>query len=275
MYGWLTGLMFSSCCFGALIWISIIQSRTSLFKAYKNYDQLFDAFPSTMNLLGESARWQIAVMVLTPLELLFTSIAKLLVLFRMLDFASTYENDAARRRWLLARKVAVSVVALGIAVGLVGGILSSLEYQKVLVHLKDADAAYADNILEALGFFKKAIGSFQVGNARLGMQEFSEALIQMMIFLTFAASGILCFRRITSVLRNSFVRKNAILSPVERMRQQIVVTVVVVFSTSLLRTAYACFVAISNFGQTIFEGLTTCEDYGNSLDFCDIRCYSW
>ncbi len=256
----------------------MIQSRTSLFMAYKNYDQLFDTFPPTIDLLGKAARWQIAVMLLTPFELLFTSIAKLLVLFRMLDFASTYDNDAVRRRWLFARKVSVSVVAIGIAVGLLGGTLATLEYQKVLVHLKDADAAMSGsdtpNILEALGFFKKAIDSFQVGNARLGMQEFSEALIQLMIFLTFAASGILCFRRITSVLRNSFVRKNAILSPVERMRQQIVFTVVVVFSTSLLRTAHACFVAISNFGQNISEGLTTCEEF-SSLDFCDIRCYSW
>ena len=114
MYGWLTGLMFSSCCFGALIWISMIQSRTSLFMAYKNYDQLFDTFPSTIDLLGEAARWQITVMLLTPFELLFTSIEKLLALFRMLDFSTATSKVASW--WLLlaaampfARRRAVTI----------------------------------------------------------------------------------------------------------------------------------------------------------------------
>ncbi len=92
----------------------MIQSRTSLFKAYKNYDQLFDRFPSTIDLQGEAARWQITVMLLTPFELLFTSIAKLLVLFRMLDFSTATFKVASW--WLLlaaampfARRRAVTI----------------------------------------------------------------------------------------------------------------------------------------------------------------------
>jgi hypothetical protein len=277
MYGWFTGLMFCSSCVGALIWFSMIQSRTPLFQAIKNLTdpQFMDMVQVTLTAFSDGARWQIAVMWLNPLELLFTCISMLLVLFRMLDFAAGYNNDyGTPRGWLLAQKVAVSLLVIGNSIGLVSAGLSTEQYLNMIGLLEDARAALVlGHLGDALKHSNDAIQSFQNGNEKIGMQEISEAVILLMIVLMFTAAGILCARRIASVFRNSLLSlKNA--PTVERLRLQIVSTVAAVFLTSLLRTSYASFVAMTNIHQTVATGVDNCGGLLKIHNFCDDQCFS-
>jgi hypothetical protein len=279
MYGWFTGSMFCSSCIGALIWFSMIQSRTHLFQAIKSAPQFsdpqfLDMFKTTMSTISDSARWQIVVMLLSPLELLFTCIPMLHVLFRMLDFAAAHNNAGTPRGWLLAQKITVSLLLIGNAIGMVSAGLSTEQYLKMIRLIEDARTAFEyQNLDDALKHSNDALQSFQNGNIKLGMQQISEAVILLMIVFMFAAAGIMCARRIAKVFGNSCSSlHNA--PPIERLRQQIVLTVAAVFLTSLLRTAYASFVATTNINQTVTTGVASCGGLFIIQNFCDANCFS-
>jgi hypothetical protein len=268
MYGVFTGLCLSGNIIGAVIWTAMILSRSALFRGVRSFPDFLTKLPEISDLMRDAARWQTVVILLTPFELLFVSTSQLLVLFRLLDFAAALNVDvSATHGFQMARKAAVWILVIGNAIGLVGGGIASAHYVEIPVHLKDAQEKFAiPDFFGAAESFSLAVKSFDEGNKRLALEEVSEAVVLMMMLTMFAAAGVLCARSISIVMRSS-------LHPAQRLRQRIVYTVVVLFLTSVLRTAYAIFVAITNHGQNISRSFDQelCE-YGLTK-MCDAQCF--
>ena len=267
MYGVFAGLCLSSNIIGVVIWTAIILSRSSLFRGVRCFSDFLTNFPDICALMRDAARWQTVVILLTPFELLFVSISQLLVLFRLLDFAAALNVDAsATRRFQMVRKAAVWILVIGNAIGLVGGGIATSHYLEIPVHIKDAQEKFEiPDLFGAAESFKLAVKSFEEGNKSLALEEMSEAVVLMMMLTMFAAAGVLCARSISIVMRSS-------LHPAQRLRQRIFYTVVIVFLTSVLRAAHACFVAATNHGQNISASLDLelCDGLSN---LCDAKCF--
>jgi hypothetical protein len=266
MYGMFTGLCLSSNIIGAVIWTAMILSRSALFRGVRFFPDFLTKLPEISDLMRDAARWQTVVILLTPFELLFVSISQLLVLFRLLDFAAALNVDAsATRRFQMARKAAVWILVIGNAIGLVGGGIATAHYLEIPVHLKDAQEKFAiPDFFGALGSFERAVKSFDEGNKRLALEEMSEAVVLMTMLTMFAAAGVLCARSISIVMRSS-------LHPAQRLRQRIFYTVAIIFLTSVLRTAYAIFVAITNQGQNISASFD--HELCDFTKLCDAQCF--
>ena len=280
MYGWFTGLLCCGSCIGAAAWAAFMQSRESLFVAYK----LVPADPTFTNaaifdMFARAARWQAALDLLSPAEFLCLSVAKLLVLYRMLDFAAPRDEQGVgiSRRWLLARRAALSTVVAGNAIGLAGNAVAAV-YHSLDAHHFDATVAAITSgagLLDILAELILATDTLNTANQWASVQEFCEVLVLLLIIAQFAVAGVMCARRISSVLRGmpgSGGGGHAGWSA-RRLRLQIVATVAVAFVTFLLRAVFSTMYALSNALQNnnmIFESAgKIC-----SVNFCDLDCFN-
>ena len=267
--------MCSGSCLGVANWASFMMSRKFLFEGNDLEIRLQSSDLSPLKAedltskFSDATRWWCASSMLVPLEFTFVCVAKLLVLFRMLEFADL--SPTPSRSLLIARRCIISVVAGGNIIGLVGNAFSSYYFLKIPHILAGGLADYSSNSSNVDTFLHSVQESFRVfEEASVGLvyQEASEAVILVVIVLMFAAAGAMCARRLNQFLSGSGGEGDAV-SSARRLRLQIVATAAVVFVTFLLRMAFALFTTFIHLRQQINDD---CKS--NFLEICTNPCYN-
>ena len=210
-----------------------------------------------------SRNWQSACVSLScsfrvtyAIEFFCLSVAKLLVLDRMLTFSAAKEQGRAERL-SNGRRVVMILVVTGNLVGLGSYIASAVFYKEAGDLAAAAAAGYAANITSAAddgslvsqpqAYANKAEERASTALYSGSFQEFSEVTVLLIIIVAFTVTGFASARRIAASLRAMNHETHRVQG--QLLRLQLVATVAVVFVTFLLRAVYTTIYAIANASQ--------------------------
>ena len=257
LYGWFSGLMCVGSVFGAVTWALWMQFLVTAFTS--NIPSLSSA--QAYSLSAQSQYWGAAQYVTYAIEFLCLSVAKLLVLHRMADFAVP-KSDGLSRRLAVGGRVVMAAVVLGNVVGLCGNVAAAVISKQDGDLFNTAATAFAANSTEAAkAFLVQANQKNTVSDVVGSVQQFCEVVVLLIIILAFAVVGIASARRLSSALRNM---NDEHLAAGRQLRRQIVGTAAFVFVTFLLRAVFSFMDAISN--ALLIQGpISNCNN-------CDPTC---
>jgi hypothetical protein len=267
LYGWFNGLMLCGSCFGIATWAmylqwiayvsiansSMVLRRTDI-ASRSERSQQFALF----------AYWRSAFSVTYAIEFLCLSVAKLLVLDRMLDFLSL-------RRWVAGRRFVMAAVVAGNVAGLAGNVAAAVQFQPVVAYWKAASADFAaNNTASAEQNQDQGRVWFESALHTLSVQALCEVAVLLLIVVAFAIVGAACARRISTA--SSGGGAAGAMNFMKQLRLQIVGTTSVVFVTFLIRSVYSTMYALAAAGQDYADGPSKCP--ANSSNWCDPSCYN-
>ena len=184
------------------------------------------------------------------IEFFCLSVAKLLVLDRMLTFSAAKEQGRAERL-SNGRRVVMIVVVMGNLGGLGSYIASAVFYKEAGDLAAAAAAGYAANITSAAddGSLAANKAKARASNAQYSgsFQEFTEVTVLLIIIAAFTVTGVASARRIAASLRAMNHETHRVEG--QLLRLQLVATVAVVFVTFLLRAVFSTMYALASSGQ--------------------------
>ena len=245
LYGWFSGLMCVGCVFGAVAWAAWLQFLVAEFTGY---------FPGTtsaqlQSLNAQAQYWRAAFYVIYAIEFLCLSVAKLLVLDRMAEFAVP-KGDGWRRRLAVGGRVVLAAVVVGNVAGLCSNVAAAVLAKQSADFYSAAGAAFsANNTDSGSNLFNLANQKDAVSDDISSVQQFCEVAVLLIIILAFAVVGIANARLVSSALRGNR-GTNDERAAVSQIRRQIVGTAAVVFVTFLLRAVFSTMNALANALQT-------------------------
>jgi hypothetical protein len=260
LYGWFSGLMCVGSVFGAVTWAFWMQALVALFTA-------LTAVPSNAQFQPLKAQfqfWAAAFYVTYAIEFLCLSVAKLLVLHRMADFAVP-KGDGLSRRLAVGGRVVMAAVVLGNVVGLCGNVATAVLHKQAGDLNNAAAAAFAANSTEAANAIDvQAKQKNTVADDAASVQQFCEVAVLLLIIVAFAVVGAACARRVSSALRD--LNDEHVEAVGRKLRRQIVGTAAFVFVTFLLRAVFSFMNALSRALQTeVFTCSNRCDPECNNV----------
>ena len=264
LYGWFCGLMCVGSVFGACAWAAQMQSIILNFLAQKGIEPPH----LQISVVAQQYLWTTGFLIPYAMEFLCLSVAKLMVLDRMAEFALPAAVGKSKI-WVVGRRVVTAVIVVGNVAGLVGNILTTLFskqladflnfYAAVLV-ANDTDASYQAQ----LG--SQANEKIQVVSDYTSVQPFCEVTVLLIIIAAFAVVGIACARRVNSTLGDLFlINDDRVWAAGRQLRRRIVGTTAIVFVTFLLRAVFSIMNALSAALQN--QGVS-CPNAPNQCDPC-------
>ena len=237
-YGWLCALTAFGSCVGLLSWIAKMQQLVNLLTASNLI--VLRAFQELELHYAEAARWQAAFSVAYAVEFLCLSADKLLVLDRMSDFAiANNANDIVMKRWTSCGKVAIAVVVTCNIVGVAANLAAAAIFSRSAESFQSAhsfrvagnDVARRDMVTQAQSQSDDALTASSV-------QSFCEVAALLLIVAAFAVVGLMCLRRLSTIMR-AMRDSHANAAEGHQLHRQILTTTVFVFFTFLLRSVFA------------------------------------
>jgi len=279
LYGWFSGLMLCGSCVGAVTWAAWMQVIINEFIGVRD-----------PNLSGSqrffywslSDRWNSGFKVMYATEFLCLSMAKLLVLDRMSDFAA---GGSISRRLVVGKRVLMASVTAGNLAGLAGNIAASVRYGRRadLLMALSADLA-ANNTAAADPKFAQVSDQLQLALQISSVQSFCEVAVLLLIVLAFAVVGFACARHVSSALSvldalgpemaaGMHMRQNVVDSAMalgKQMRHKVIVTTAVVFVAFLICSVYSTLYAVALQLQEFSNMSRACS--GKSV--CDASCFN-
>ena len=181
------------------------------------------------------------------IEFFCLSVAKLLVLDRMLTFSAAKEQGRAERL-SNGRRVVMILVVTGNLVGLGSYIASAVFYKEAGDLAAAAAADYAANSTSAADDgTNKAKARASIAQYSGSFQEFGEVTVLLVIIAAFTVTGVASARRIAASLRAMNHETHRVQG--QLLRLQLVATVTVVFVTFLLRAVFSTMYALASSGQ--------------------------
>ncbi len=266
LYGWFSGLMMCGSTFGVVTWVARIHEMQNLLNA--NDTNSRKNFAEGYRFGASYLTWLAAFGVLYAVEFMCLSVAKLMVLDRMADFAAPLSDDR-RKLWALGVRAVMAVVALGNVVGLVGNAAAAVFFQKSSIAISKASELYAaNNTGDGDAYRQSARDDGQLGTNVSSVQSFSEVAVLLLIVAAFGVVGLLCARRIVFSLQEVNA-VSAAAAAGKTLRLQIVVTTGFVFVAFLLRAVVSTMLAVANQGTD--SAVQTCPGVQN---FCDPSCHN-
>jgi hypothetical protein len=262
LYGWFSGLMLCGSMFGAVAWGANMQNLVLNFNTLNNPSsiptraQLFLSF-------AQIRRWIAAFSVMYAMEFLCLSVAKLMVLDRMRDFAA----DSMSRRWVVVGRVVMATVVAGNVVGLGGNVAAAVYFERTAEFYSAASAAAAaNNTADNKHFQNLARQQSELASSTQALQSFCEVAVLLLIIVAFAVVGAACARRVSSALPDM---NDAFAASGRQLRLQIVGTAASVFVTFLLRAVFSIWYAL------VFQ-LENGADAGSCPNNgpCDASCFN-
>jgi hypothetical protein len=242
LYGWFCGLMCCGSCLGAVTWGVWLQFLVSFFTLFGHHQSNLpdaESFALLVQVFYFLAAWNF----IYPIAFFCLSVSKLLVLDRMKQFA-VHDADGVSRRWVLFGRVVIGVVVLVNAVGLAGGIASSIHWKNNGDAANDVFSSPVANNSDAFIKFNALVTQTKnLGFTGGSVQEFCEATVLLFILTAFAVAGIACVRLMNASLHSITLDAGV---AGRQVRRQIVGTATFVFVTFLLRAVYATMFAIAN-----------------------------
>ena len=257
LYGWFSGLMCVGSVFGAVTWAFWMQFLVAFFTPGGGGLSKAQHY----SLAAQGQYWAAAFYVTYAIEFLCLSVAKLLVLHRMADFAAP-KSDGLSRRLAVGGRVVMAAVVVGNAVGLCGNVAAAVLGKQTGDLANAAAAAFAANSTEAAdAFVVQADQKNTVALDASSVQRFCEVAVLLLIILAFAVVGIACARRVSSALRD--LNDEHVEAVGRQLRRRIVGTAAFVFVTFLLRAVFSTMSALANALQI---QVSTCNNA------CDPAC---
>ena len=252
LYGWFSGLMCLGSVFGAVTWAFWMQGLVANFTSGLT-PGLSPAQASSF--FAQTEYWSAAFYVTYAIEFLCLSVAKLLVLHRMADFAVP-KGDGLFRRLAVGGRVVLAAVVVGNVVGLCGNVAAAVLFKQVGDLFNAAAAAFAANSTEVAAIVAQADQKNTVALDASSVQPFCEVAVLLIIILAFAVVGIVCARRLSSFLRDMNHEHGAVS---RQLRRQIVGTAAVVFVTFLLRAVFSTMNAFAKALQIDVPDCSGCD----------------
>ena len=279
LYGWFSGLMMCGSCVGAVTWGAWMQSLATAFTAELGPSLSLDQRALFWSL---SDRWNAVFRVTYAIEFLCLSVAKLIVLDRMSDFAA---GSWMGKHWVAVRRIVMASVVAGNLAGLASNIAAAVYFDRVADWqvLRSADLA-ANNTDAAAQKLAQAIDEYEYALFISSVQSFLEAAVLLVIVLAFTVVGLASARRVRSALsildssgsemaaqhklRQQVV--GAAMALGRQMQREVLVTTAVVFVTFLIRSAYSTMYAVAYKLQDFSNLSRKCP--GASV--CDPSCFN-
>jgi hypothetical protein len=264
LYGWFTGLMMCGSCFGAFAWVARMKNLESVLKSY---DDLNASIAVRYSLQVDGNEWRSAFTATYPIEFMFLSAAKLMVLDRMVDFAAPH-GHAMRKRLSRCGRVVFALVVLGNAVGLVANIFSAVYFKRVADAASAVSANYAvsnnyEGDLQQFRIFKGLALSVA------SVQILCEVTILLLIVSAFVASGVFCAHRISSVLLGVDAASRGA-GEVRQLWRQVIGVPFFVGAAFVLRSAFSTMQAVAAMNQDM-SNPNKCPE---NQSYCDPVCYN-
>ena len=229
LYGWFSGLMLCGSIFGAVAWGALMQVLVLRFNLNSESSILTKAQHYSLRAQMEPL---VAVFSVTyAMEFLCLSVAKLMALDQMMDFAVS-KADSMPRRWVVGGRAVMAGVVAGSVAGLGGNVAAALYFQQTAECYSAASAAFAANSTvygDDLG--RQGDQQLQLAGNFEAVQLFCEVSVLLLIIVAFAVVGAACARRVSSALLD--MTDAAVAG--RRLRLQISGTAAFVFVTFLLR----------------------------------------
>jgi hypothetical protein len=282
LYGWFSALMLCGSSFGAATWLARMMQFSYYLKGLRSLDT-----SQQYSMFALSYGYRPAFSVTYAIEFLCLSVAKLLVLDRMLDI-SVPQMDSTRKRVMAAWWCVLAGVVLGNAVGLIANTVAAVHFQKAAEDVGAASAFYnATNNSIGNAYYLSHRQELQRAFKISSVQSFCEVAVLLLIVVAFAAAGIFCAFRISSILRDARTSnmhaseasgevvsgrrlRQQLLATGKRLRFQVLSITAVVFLAFCLRsgfsTMYAVAYELQNSGNV--------KNCNVGLSFCDDQCYN-
>ena len=249
LYGRFTALLACGSVLGTVAWSANIGNYYYEIVANKMLDDLQADAPDysirrsqIQTMFALSNYWWAAWMVVYALEFPMVCVAKLTVLFRMLEFAAPRASGELRHRLALFLRVVMAVVILGSVVGFCGNAAAASAAVTTAHFFTQAATAYASNsTAQGFAFENQASAQNSHANMVISVQQFSEVVVLLIIILAFFVAGTLCARRLMASKIDH--------SKLSRLIRQIFATIAVIFITFLLRSVFATLNAVTQLLQ--------------------------
>jgi hypothetical protein len=266
LYGWFSGLMLCGSIFVAVDSGAGMQVLLLIFKATNDPSST----PNSAQFFASSAvyhRWAAAFVITYEMDFFCLSVAKLMVLDRMMDFAArlTRQADGISRRWVVGGRIVMAAVVAVNVVGLGGSVAAAVYFVQTADFNSAASTMYAaNNSAEATNLVNLGLQQQQLGLTSQSVQMFCEAAVLLLIIVAFAVVGAACAHRVSSVLLDM---TSAAAAAGRQLRLQIVCTTAFVFVTFLLRAVYSTMNALAN-------GLQDSAQFSSCPNPCDASCFN-
>ena len=298
LYGIFTAMVCFGSCVGSVAFASSMKYRT-LFVQFSIELQnaglqkyLASDFGRISLFVHNALLWQSAYCVLYPIELAFLSVAKLLVLDRMVNLAKFKQNPMLQQRISVASRVVVLLVVCINVVSIAGGIVTAVNLQSSANLYAAAIAKYNANpgaftALNIIGVdLPKGESSYVTYNKNSLIQYFSEVVLLALLIAVFVATGIVCIRRGLALViapSETELEENR-----RTMLRQIIGTILAIFVSFLLRIVFAILVFSANLwlfkyltpkqlGVILIDGLTNTRELVSDLQASspniDLNCF--
>jgi hypothetical protein len=237
LYGWFSGLMLCGSCCGAVAWGSWMQGLVLLF-SYRNATSTLTT-AQKISLNAQRQHWLAVYYITYAIAFLCLSVAKLMALDQMMNFAVSKSRDIPRR-WVIWGRVVMAGVVVGNVVGMGGNVAAAVYFEQSAESYRAASAAYvANNTADFLHFRILGPQQDQLAVSTSAVQLFCEVAVLLLIIVAFAVTGAACRRRFTSAQLDDTADGR-------QLWRQIVGTAGFVFVTFLLRAVYSTMFAVSN-----------------------------
>jgi hypothetical protein len=267
-YGWFSALMFSGSCFGAVTWGLWVQAEVDYHTSVsRDYDSSIASQRSSNHLSSRNQRYTSAYIVTHAIEFFCLSVAQLLVLDRMADFAFP-TAQGLKKSLIASKKIAMAVVVGCDMVGLCANAVASVYFVKASEQY--ALASVVDRSSEMQTHVSLGRTSNQIAHSISSYQSFSEVIVVLVIVLAFAVVGTACSRRVVAAFRmkDAAQAENA---DVLRLHLQIVCTSTFVFLAFLVRSVFSVLYAVV---FKLQDSANPCAAIASASLYCDPSCYS-
>jgi hypothetical protein len=280
LYGWYSGLMMCGSCFGAVSWAARMMNLVYGFRA--NHLILLGNNAEGASFWSLSSRyWRPLHTVMYSVEFMCLSMARLIVLDRMLRLTAPQGED--RRRWVKFGWILIAVVLLGNSVASAANVAVAAHYNKAGEAFGVAsEFFFANNTKDGKQYNSIANLELQLAGSVASVQSFCEVAVLLLIVAAFAVVGIVRVRQLTSaltVLHSSGqdiatgmqIQRSVIAVAMalgRQLQQEIVLTTGFVFVAFVLRSIFSTMHAVVYQLRDVGK---TCPEAKSS---CDASCYN-
>jgi len=260
LYGWFSGLMLCGSCFGAVAWGAYMQGLVSYLNLSIPSYALTLTVAQSYSLDAQNHHWAAVFVITYAIAFLCLSVAKLMALDQMMNFAVSKSRDMPRR-WVVGGRVVMAGVVVGNVVGLVANVAAAVYFEQSAESYSAASAAYAVNsTADGLNFGALGSQQGQLAFTTAAVQLVCEVAVLLLIIVAFAVTGAACRRRFTSAQLDDTAEGR-------QLWRQIVGTAGFVFVTFLLRAIYSTMSAVA---YELQDDGASCP----SNNPCDASCFN-
>ena len=266
LYGWFSGLMCVGSVFGAVAWSVWMQFLLARFSSFVSGVTLGVTHAQTQSLLEQQNNLEAAFFIPYAIDFVCLTVAKLMVLERMADFALA-KADGMSRRLAVGGRIVMASVVVGHVVIVSSSVAVAVFLTESASLYSASNAAYAANITnDSINLGHQARQKNSAGLNAASVQQFSIVVVLLIVIFAFAVVGIASARRVSSALRHMNDQHGA---AGRQLRRQIIGTTAFVFVTFLLRAVFEGMFALA---RALQNPGAECAVTASSA--CDSTCFN-